>query len=486
MVAGVDTASAVGHRLARRVWGVAGEEATPAAQEVVAAVRPSPSAAQGAAPARGGKGARDGQSQPPAAASPGQDPQGQDGQKHALTPEQEAALRARFGSNVLISPDGRITKQYYLTGEAGFAFLGLLVEPGKPPSKGDKPVSAQLGKSGAPRSLLARMIGDHEVELYYMPGFERPEGVKIRDTGNQPSVLGEPPRVATSTSSALLLVTAKADGLAAFENALNLFFANVPQVEIEVKVIEYSTVDSVSFGISQVDTKTPTIKTVSSNKLIKSITSQFPLSAPLIGATSIGDRGIITLGGIHDALELNARLEVLEANNVADVLSSPKMVVRNGGLASVSTTTEVPYPKAKITSSGQNITSDIQFKPVGVTLNIRPVIAGTKTVILQVYAKVSAVTGFAATEPVQTPIISTREAVTSVHVIDGKTTVIGGLVSRNSFDQTQKLPILGDIPLLGYLFRSTSTQHSETTLEFHITPRIIQGGSGFAGQPVGG
>ncbi len=67
------------------------------------------------------------------------------------------------------------------------------------------------------------------------------------------------------------------------------------------------------------------------------------------------------------------------------------------------------------------------FKPVGITLGIRPVIAGTETVILQIHADVSAVTGFASTDPIGTPIVSTLTAVTSVHVPNCKSTVIGGL-----------------------------------------------------------
>jgi general secretion pathway protein D len=328
------------------------------------------------------------------------------------------------------------------------------------------------------------MLGDHPVELVYIAGFEQPDSVPIRA-----EVTGAPPPqapAAQAPANDLMLVRARPDGLAAFENALNLFFADVPQVEIEVKVVEYSTADSLSFGVAMLSKDTPSsVKSVSSGSLIKSITSQFPLSAPFLGSSSLSDRGIITLGGIHDNVELNAALELLASNNIADILSSPKLVVRNGGLATVATETELPFPKAKITSSGQNVTTDIEFKKTGIQLNIRPIIAGTQTVILQIYAKVSAVTSFAATEPVPTPIISAREVVSSVHVTNGKTTVIGGLVTDSTFESEVKIPVLGDIPILGYLFRSTSTQQSRTTLEFHITPRIIQGQTGVSAAPVG-
>jgi type II secretory pathway component GspD/PulD (secretin) len=75
---------------------------------------------------------------------------------------------------------------------------------------------------------------------------------------------------------------------------------------------------------------------------------------------------------------------------------------------------------------------------------------------------------------VTTPITSTRTAVTTVHLKNGHTLVIGGLSSKTRFETESKVPILGDIPLLGLLFRSTSVTHNDTTVQFHITPRIVE------------
>jgi len=480
---GVDAMSASDRpSLSDQVWGLQPTDQLPPVESTISAAEArvgadSQAGEQDTRSAGSGSGASTGANQGGQDAQDGQD-------KQDLSPQDMASIRARFGSNVIINQKtGEVTKQYFLSGEAGLVFLNLIAEPGGTRPDATKLEHMQtLGGDAKSKSVLGRMVGDNQVELIVIKNFEQPEGVAIKT-----AVSGQlPPQIPIGSGQDLVLVTAKVGGLAAFENALNLFFANIPQVEIEVKVVEYSTTDTLSFGIIPTNANTPSLNQLKPDRLIKNITSQFPLAAPLVGGTSIGDRGIITLGGIHDSWDLNATLQLLEANSIADVLSSPKMVVRNGGVASVNTTSEIPYPKAKITSSGQNITADISFKPVGITLNIRPVIAGTDTVILQVYAKVSSVTGFAATSPVQTPIISTREAVTSVHVTNGKTTVIGGLKTKTQFDQEQKIPILGDIPILGYLFRSTSTQTAETTLEFHITPRIIQGSQGFSAGPIGG
>jgi general secretion pathway protein D len=206
---------------------------------------------------------------------------------------------------------------------------------------------------------------------------------------------------------------------------------------------------------------------------VRSYSSAFPLRQPVVGSSPVTDIGRFALGGIHDNWELNMVLEALEASNLADITTSPKLVVRNGGIAAISTVTQFPFPKAKFSQLGNEVATEIEFKPVGVKMNIVPMIAGTDSVILQVYADFSAVTGFAATEPVPTPITSNRSAITTVYLRDGYTLVVGGLTSKTLFESETKVPILGDIPLLGFLFRATSQTRNKTTVEFYITPRII-------------
>lgn len=400
------------------------------------------------------------------------------------TPEQrDARLRLQFGSSVLIGTDGQVTKQYFLAGDLGFTFLKLIAEITpeqvslprdqiKPPPPGTK-----VGGKDS-HSILGRMLRDHEVEVTYVPEFEILSGARIVDVPGanpQPAVLGAPlDSPIKAPSVALALVTALPAALAAFEGALDLFYSSIPQIEITVTVVEYQTADALAFGVALfAPTNTPILTNLSSSQLVRSYTSSFPLRPPNVGSSPITDLGRIALGGIHKSWELDVVLEALEANSLADVQSSPKLVVRNGGVAAISTLTQVPFPKAKISQLGTEVATDIEFKPVGVKMNIIPMIAGTDSVILQVYADVSAVTGFAATEPVSTPITSTRTAVTTVYLRDGYTLVIGGLKSQTKFETETKVPLLGDIPILGFLFRSTSTSHNETTLEFHITPRIV-------------
>lgn len=413
-------------------------------------------------------------------------------QDPAETPEQrDARLRLQFGSSVLIGADGRLTKQYFLAGELGATFLKLIAEisPERAPAPrgagGPVPEVIPLPgtRIGGPdaHSILGRMLAQHVVEITYVPDFEILTGANLVDppAPNQPpAVRGAPLPVDVNTAPAvaLALVTAQPAALAAFEAALDLFYSSIPQIEITVQVVEYQTADALAFGVSGVTVGAatlPVLENLSSSQLVRSYTSIFPLRQPTVGASPVTDVGLFTLGGIHDSWQLNMVLQALEANNLADITSSPKLVVRNGGVASISTLTNFPFPRAKINQLGTEVATDIEFKPVGVKMNIIPVIAGTDSVILQIYADVSAITGFAATSPVSTPITSTRTAVTTVYLKDRHTLVIGGLQSETKFESETKVPLLGDIPLLGFLFRSTSTTRNKTNVEFHITPHIV-------------
>lgn len=386
--------------------------------------------------------------------------------------EREARLRNDFGAAIIFNADGTISKQYFLSSDSASVFRNLAGSLTTPPAADAVPAANSKYGGENLDSVLGRMLGpDHEIEVVYIQNFETYQNIRPRQNANNPAALGP------ATQNSLVLVTGKPEGVSKFERALDLFYANVPQVEIEVKVVEYQVGDSLSFGITPLDNATPTINNLRSGRLIQSLTSTFPINTPLTGTGSVLDQGLIALGGIHDSLELNAVLQALETQDVADIKSQPRLVVRNGGTATVSTTTAQPFPQARI--SNQTVTTtNIEFREIGIVMDIRPEIAGTESVLLNIYVSVSSVTGFAATDPVPTPIVSTREAATSVHLRHNESTVIGGLVTEQRFESETKFPILGDIPILGYLFRSTSEQSQKTVLEFHIRPTILLGRRG--------
>ena len=151
---------------------------------------------------------------------------------------------------------------------------------------------------------------------------------------------------------------------------------------------------------------------------------------------------------------------------------------------------EAFIPSVKVTgiSGDGKYTSAVQYDDVGIKLYVIPRVVGTQTVGLNIDIEASSVAGNAVTFTVQggdpglsgqqtitNPIISKRAAQTVVYLEPGQAVILGGLVSERTVDGENKIPILGDIPVLGYLFKSTKKRKEKTNVLFFIRPRILQG-----------
>ena len=152
------------------------------------------------------------------------------------------------------------------------------------------------------------------------------------------------------------------------------------------------------------------------------------------------------------------------------IVSRPRIAAQSGSTAKIITGDALPILTA-ITLSGVNgVSQQVQYVNVGVTLQIAPRVSPDGYVTSHIYGVVSSVTGISQGYPT----ISQREAETSASVRDGETFVIGGLTQENSLSTKSKVPGLGDIPVLGQLFRSKRSNDSKTELYIVITPRIVR------------
>ena len=152
------------------------------------------------------------------------------------------------------------------------------------------------------------------------------------------------------------------------------------------------------------------------------------------------------------------------------IVSKPRIAAQSGSTAKIITGDALPILTA-ITLSGVNaVSQQVQYVNVGVTLQIAPRVSSDGYVTSHIYAVVSSVTGYSQGYPT----ISQREAETSASVRDGETFVIGGLTQENDLTNRSKIPILGDIPLLGQVFRTEKTNKSNTELYIIITPHIVR------------
>lgn len=164
-------------------------------------------------------------------------------------------------------------------------------------------------------------------------------------------------------------------------------------------------------------------------------------------------------------------LHLLEANGMARVLAEPSLVALSGQSASFLAGGELPIPQPQ----GLGTTS-IVYKPFGIGLTVTPTVLASDRIALKVAPEVSNLdyNDSLVMDGVQVPSISTRRADTTVELGDGESFVIGGLVSRSTRSQVNKVPLLGDLPIIGAFFRDLKYQQVDKELVIIVTPHLVQ------------
>jgi pilus assembly protein CpaC len=186
--------------------------------------------------------------------------------------------------------------------------------------------------------------------------------------------------------------------------------------------------------------------------------------------TAIGGTGpvllpsaLTILSGIN--LGLNGQLNFLEQNGKASILAEPQLSTRSGFKASFLAGGEFPYSVATI----NGVT--VYFKPYGIKLDIEPRIGRNGVIRAIVDSEVSSIDASITTTG--GPALLTRKTRTEFNVRNGETIVLSGLLQRNTSTDIDKVPLLGNIPILGALFRSKRFQNKETELVVFVTPTIV-------------
>ncbi len=152
------------------------------------------------------------------------------------------------------------------------------------------------------------------------------------------------------------------------------------------------------------------------------------------------------------------------------IVSRPRIAAQSGSTAKIITGDALPILTSIQLSGVNGVSQQVQYVNVGVTLQIAPRVSSDGYITSKIYGVVSSVTGFSQGYPT----ISQREAETSASVRDGETFVIGGLTQENTLTTKGKIPLLGDIPLVGAIFRNERSTSTRTELYIVITPRIVR------------
>ena len=184
-----------------------------------------------------------------------------------------------------------------------------------------------------------------------------------------------------------------------------------------------------------------------------------------------GDNSL--LAGFNDGqTNLNAMIDALENDGLVSVLAEPNLTTRSGQPASFLAGGEIPIP---VDNGDNGIT--IQYRQFGVSLQFTPIVLSKNKISLTVLPEVSALSEDNRVDTVAVvavPSITTRRASTTVDLGSGQTFAVAGLLRNDTSNNISKFPILGDVPVLGTLFRSSAYRNDQTELVILITPYIVK------------
>lgn len=178
----------------------------------------------------------------------------------------------------------------------------------------------------------------------------------------------------------------------------------------------------------------------------------------------------LLLSQLGAAVDINASKD----NSAGNTLSSPKIVTISGNTAEIHVGDRVPYVKKTIDENGRE-QIDVENIETGIRLKITPIVKPDNSIELDILAEVSDISGtrYAGPEQGDLPIISSRNATTRVIIENGETFVIGGLTTTVKTDSVSKLPVVGDLPFIGELFKTKKKVDQKRELVIFITARVV-------------
>lgn len=168
---------------------------------------------------------------------------------------------------------------------------------------------------------------------------------------------------------------------------------------------------------------------------------------------------------------LTAFMNALRTDTKFNVLSTPRIFTSNNVEAQINISQRVPFVVSQRTDANGNITFNYDFEDVGIVLTVTPRITAGGYVTMDVEQTANDLQGFTS---FNAPIVNQRQAQTTVAVKDSETIILGGIIRSTVSTTTKKIPLLGDIPILGNLFRSTDKSDQKTELLVFLTPRVVR------------
>ena len=289
----------------------------------------------------------------------------------------------------------------------------------------------------------------------------------------------------------VLIVTDTPEGMEQTARMIAEIDIKPKQVMIEAKLLELSIGKDVDYGIlweyaqthreggnqfSSIGQRNPTTEAGVDSA---GTAANLPIGASAGGRgagvalaqTVLPQIAAITFGRVTNNSFLTATLSMAARKGRLKILSNPKVTTLNNKEAKIQVGSKVPTLTTTVTPTGQ--TQSASLLDVGIILTVTPTVNADRQITIKVKPEASTIASTGGL-PGISPAINTRTAETTIMVKDGETIVIGGLIDETEDDNILKVPILGDIPILGWLFKRRSKAKTKRELLVFITPTILE------------
>jgi len=246
------------------------------------------------------------------------------------------------------------------------------------------------------------------------------------------------------------------------------------QVMVEVVILDVQLKNDTEIGVNWDFLSTdPEDVTYRQNVTGARLAAVPPLPESLGNGTAYNTVG---LGGEFSVVAGSVRsiLHLIQQKRDVEILASPRVLVVSGQTATIKAVEEIPYEEVIDTATGgKSAMTSTKFKEVGVTLEVEAIVTDGNNIFLTVQTSQNVRTGESGRG---VPVVDTRQANTSLLLRDSQTVIIGGLRREEKTKQTNQVPFLGDLPLIGILFKSVRTVTTHSELVVLLSPHIYIGG----------
>ena len=330
--------------------------------------------------------------------------------------------------------------------------------------------------------------GQGDIHVFYLQHANAEELTKVltaipskktteKNKGKAP-ILSKEARIVADQATNSLVIMADPDDYLVLEEVIQKLDIPRMMVFIEALFMEVNVEKDFNLGVEWQGIKTFSYDGNNAGAFAGSSPSGIKTAAGIVKGLKPG----FSMGVISDAIKiagvefpnLAAVVNAYQQDRDVHILSTPQILTTDNEEAEIMVGKNVPYQVRQETTDAQLNYSSYEYKDVGVTLKITPQISQERFVRLKIYEEVTRLVDDTVLTTTGRPETWKRLAQTTVIVKDAQTVVIGGLIGDETTNIDYKVPCLGDIPLLGWLFKGTSKNRQKTNLFIFLTPRIIQ------------